>query len=106
MLDIYEVRIACLAMAIRSFADRDTEIVWLDRRVRRFQRIQAQAKRRLNILNAAATLDDLRNNPGARLHRLRGDRAGQWAIAVNEQYRIVFDWNDGPTNVKLPDYHR
>ena len=93
-------------MAIRSFADRDTETVWLDRRVRRFQSVQAQAKRRLNVLNAAATLEDLRNNPGARLHRLRGDRAGKWAIAVNEQYRIVFDWDDGPTNVELTDYHR
>ena len=93
-------------MAIRSFADRDTEAVWLDQRVRRFQSIQAQAKRRLNVLSAAATLDDLRNNPGARLHRLRGDRAGQWAVAVTDQYRIVFDWNDGPTNVELTDYHR
>ena len=93
-------------MAIRSFADRDTETIWLDKRVRRFQSIQAQAKRRLNVLNAVATLDDLRNNPGARLHRLKGDRAGQWAIAINEQYRLVFDWNDGPTNVEITDYHR
>ena len=105
MLDIYGNRIACSAMAIRSFADRDTETVWLDRRVRRFQSIQTQAKRRLNVLNAATTLDDLRNNPGARLHRLKGDRAGQWAIAINDQYRIVFDWNDGPTNVEITDYH-
>ena len=93
-------------MAIRSFADRDTESVWLDKWVRRFQSIQAQAKRRLNVLNAVATLDDLRNNPGARLHRLKGDRAGQWAIAINDQYRLVFDWNDGPTNVEITDYHR
>ena len=92
-------------MAIRSFADRDTETVWLDKRVRRFQGIQAQAKRRLNVLNAVATLNDLRNNPGARLHRLKGDRAGQWAIAINEQYRLVFDWNDGPANVEITDYH-
>ena len=93
-------------MTIRSFANRDTETIWLDKRVRRFQGIQAQAKRRLNVLNAAATLDDLRNNPGARLHRLRGDRAGQWAIAINAQYRIVFDWDDGPANVEITDYHR
>ena len=93
-------------VAIRSFADKDTETVWHARRVRRFQRIQAQAKRRLNVLNAVTTLDDLRNNPGARLHRLKGDRAGQWAIAINERYRIVFDWNDGPTNVAITDYHR
>ena len=93
-------------MAIRSFADKDTETDWRDRRVRRFQAVQAQAKRRLNVLNAAATLDDLRNNPGARLHRLRGDRDGHWAIAVNERYRIVFDWQDGPANVEITDYHR
>ena len=93
-------------MAIRSFADRDTETVWRDRRVRRFQHIQAQAKRRLNVLNAAISLDDLRNNPGARLHKLRGDRAGQWSIAINEQYRVVFGWEDGPVNVQITDYHR
>ena len=95
-----------MGVAIRSFADTDTETVWRDKRVRRFQAIQAQAKRRLNVLNAVTTLGDLRNNPGARLHRLKGDRAGQWAIAINEQYRIVFDWNDGPTNVEITDYHR
>ena len=54
---------------------------------------------------AVATLNDLRNNPGARLHRLKGDRAGQWAIAINEQYRLVFDWNDGPATVEITDYH-
>ncbi len=94
-----------MVVAIRSFADRDTETVWLDKRVRRFQGIQAQAKRRLNVLSAAATLNDLRNNPGARLHRLKGDRAGQWAIAINEQDRLVFDWKDGPANVEIPDDH-
>ena len=93
-------------MAIRSFADRDTERVWLNQRVRRFQAIQAQAKRRLNVLNAVVSLDDLRKNPGARLHRLQGDRAGKWAVAINAQYRIVFDWDDGPTNVQITDYHR
>ena len=93
-------------MAIRSFADKATEAVWLDRRVPRFEAIQAQAKRKLNVLNAATTLDDLRHNPGARLHRLRGDRAGHWAIAVNDRYRIVFDWQEEPTNVEITDYHR
>lgn len=93
-------------MAIRSFADRDTETVWRDLRVRRFQHIQAQAKRRLNVLNAATSLDDLRNNPGARLHKLKGDRAGQWSIAINEQYRVVFGWDDGPVDVEMMDYHR
>ena len=95
-----------MGVAIRAFADTETETVWRDTRVRRFQRIQAQTKRRLNVLNAVTTLDDLRNNPGTRLHRLTGDRAGQWAMAINEQVRIVFDWNDGPTNVEITDYHR
>ena len=92
-------------MTIRSFADKDTDAVWLDRRVRRFQGVQAQAKRRLNVLNAITALDDLRKNPGARLHRLRGGRAGQWAVAVNEQYRVAFNRDDGPANVELTDYH-
>ena len=99
-------RVPAAVPTMRTFADKDTETVWLDRRVRRFQSIQAQAKRRLNVLNAITTLEDLRNNPGARLHRLSGDREGQWAIAINEQYRIVFDWNDGSTNVEITDYHR
>ena len=93
-------------MTITSFADKDTEAVWLDRRVRRFQGVQAQAKRRLNVLNAVTALEDLRKNLGARLHRLRGDRAGRWAIAANAQYRIVFDWDDGPADVELTDYRR
>lgn len=92
-------------MPIRSFADKDTEAVWRDRRVRQFHAIQAQAKRKLNVLNAVATLDDLRNNPGANLHKLEGDRKGQWAISINRQYRIAFDWEDGPVNVEITDYH-
>ena len=74
--------------------------------MRPFQHIQAQAKRLLNVLNAATSLDELRNKPGARLHKPRGDRAGQWAIAINEQYRITFGWKDGPVNVQITDYHR
>ena len=93
-------------MPIRSFADKHTEAVWRDRRVRQFQAVQAQAKRKLNVLNAVATLDDLRNNPGAKLHKLGADRKGQWAIAINRQYRIAFDWEDGPVNVEITDYHR
>lgn len=93
-------------MAIQSFADKDTEEVWRDGYVRRLEGVQSQAKRRLNVLNAATSLEDLRNNPGAGLHRLKGDRVGQWAISVNRQYRIVFDWVDGPANVEITDYHR
>lgn len=93
-------------MAIQSFADKDTEEVWRYGYVRRLDGVQGQAKRRLDVLNAATSLEDLRNNPGAGLHRLKGDRDGQWTVSVNRQYRIVFDWVDGPANVKITDYHR
>ena len=79
-------------MAIQSFADKDTEKVWRDGYVRRLEGVQGQAKRRLDVPNAATSLEDLRNNPGASLHRLGGGRTGQWTISVNGQYRIVFDW--------------
>ena len=85
-------------VAIHSCADTDTETVWRDKRVRRFQAIQAQATCCLNVLNAVTSLDDLRHNPGARRHRLTGARASPWAIALNEQY--------GPTNGAITDYHR
>ena len=93
-------------MAIQSFANRDTETVWLDKRVRRFQGNQARAKRKFNVLYAVATLGDLRNNRGAGLHRFMGDRASQWPVAINEQYRILFDWSDEPETVELTDYHQ
>ena len=93
-------------MAIRSFADKDTETVWLDRRVRRFQAFQAQAKRRPQCAERGRYAGRSSKQPGARLHRLRGGLAGKWSIAINAQYRIVFDWDDGPANVQITDYHR
>ena len=80
--------------------------MWRDRRVRPFQAIQAQVKRKLNVLDAVATLGDLWNNPGANLHKLGGDRKGQGTIATINQYRTPFDWGDGPVNVDIMDYHR
>ncbi len=58
------------------------------------------------MLNAAASIDDLRSPPGNRLERLRGDRAGQWSIRINAQWRVCFTWTDrGPDNVAIVDYH-
>ena len=63
-------------------------------------------RRKLEMLNAAAGLDDLRSPPGNRLEALRGDRKGQHSIRVNDQYRICFIWtNEGPANVEFTDYH-
>lgn len=64
------------------------------------------ARRKLAMMNAATSLDDLRSPPKNKLHPLTGDRAGQHAIRVNDQYRICFTWTDeGPIDVEITDYH-
>jgi toxin HigB-1 len=63
-------------------------------------------RRRLARLDAAIVLDDLRTPPGNKLHALEGDRKGQWAIWINDQYRICFKWGaKGPEEVEVVDYH-
>lgn len=91
---------------IQSFACPDTERLFRRVRVARFTRIEAVARRKLDQLNAAATLSFLRVPPGNRLETLKGDRAGQHSIRVNDQYRLCFVWTaQGPENVELVDYH-
>lgn len=75
-------------------------------RVARFANIQSVAMRKLAILNQAGQLDDLRVPPGNKLEALRGDRAGQHSIRVNDQFRVCFRWTDaGPEDVEIVDYH-
>jgi proteic killer suppression protein len=57
------------------------------------------------MLEAAETLEDLRSPPGNQLEKLVGNRAGQYSIRVNDQWRICFRWDDGPTEVEIVDYH-
>lgn len=91
---------------IRSFANKDTERLFADEAVRRFQSFERQARRKLLLLNAASTLDDLRVPPGNRLEALSGDRAGQHSIRINKQWRICFHWKDGDAyDVEIVDYH-
>lgn len=92
---------------IVTFADRDTEALFNRQRVKRIDpRIQPTALRKLRYLNNAATLDDLRVPPGNRLEALKGSRAGQYSIRVNDQWRIVFAWKDGRAyDVTILDYH-
>jgi proteic killer suppression protein len=62
--------------------------------------------RKLAILDAAEVLEDLRVPPGNRLEKLQGDRAGQYSIRINQQWRICFHWTDaGPEDVEIVDYH-
>ncbi|MBV8849256.1 MAG: type II toxin-antitoxin system RelE/ParE family toxin [Methylobacteriaceae bacterium] len=64
------------------------------------------AERKLDMLDGAAALRDLRNPPGNRLEALRGDRRGQYSIRINDQYRLCFRWiADGPDEVEIVDYH-
>lgn len=95
---------------ITSFGDSATEDFYHNRptnRVRRFPpNIRSMALRKLDVLNAAPRLDDLRSPPGNRLEALRGDLAGFHSIRVNDQWRIVFRWIDGTAReVSLTDYH-
>jgi proteic killer suppression protein len=94
---------------IRSFADREAELIWAGRRSRRLPGdIQSVALRKLRLLNQARVLADLRVPPGNRLEALRGDRAGQHSIRINDQWRICFEWpgkSPGPLNVEIVDYH-
>ena len=91
---------------IVSFKDGDTEQLARGRRVARFVNIEAVARRKLRQLEIAGGLDDLRVPPGNRLEPLRGDRAGQHSIRVNDQYRVCFRWTAaGAEDVEIVDYH-
>ena len=92
---------------IRSFADKDTQRVFHRERVRRWStQLQRIALRKLLILDAAEELTDLRIPPGNLLEKLSGDRAGQYSIRINDQWRVCFRWSDGDADdVEIVDYH-
>jgi toxin HigB-1 len=94
-------------IVILSFADRETERIWAGRRSRRFPSdLQDAALRKLRLLNVSGRLEDLRIPPGNRLEALKGDRKGQHAIRINDQWRICFRWVDGGAeDVEIVDYH-
>ena len=92
---------------LQSFGDKDTERIWRRERSRKLDQPTQRAElRKLLIMDAAETLDDLRVPPGNRLEKLRGDRRGQQSIRVNQQWRICFRWSAaGPEDVEIVDYH-
>jgi proteic killer suppression protein len=92
---------------IRSFRDKDAERLFHRERPRRWPAaLIAGARRKLLILDAAEALADLRVPPGNRLEKLAGDRAGQYSIRINDQWRICFRWaGDGAVDVEIVDYH-
>jgi proteic killer suppression protein len=98
---------ALLLIMISSWADSDSESIWLGYFVRNLPNdIQRIAKRKLVHIHAAKTIDDLRVPPGNRLEKLQGDRKDFWSIRINEQWRICFRWESGNAfEVQIVDYH-
>jgi proteic killer suppression protein len=93
-------------MTIRSFRCADTQAIYDGKHPRRFRNIEAIAQRKLQMLDDAVELRDLRSPPGNRLEMLTGDRAGQHSIRINDQWHVCFVWTDaGPEGVEIVDYH-
>lgn len=99
------------SMGIVSFADQGTEDVFNGENTRKARRTCPEslwlvARRKLDQINAATALSDLRCPPGNELEALKGDRKGQHSIRINRQYRVCFVWTDsGPADVEIVDYH-
>ena len=91
---------------IRGFKDRKTERFFAGEAVKEFAGFRKVAERKLTMLDSATEVKDLLSPPGNRLERLKGDRAGQYSIRINDQWRICFEWkDDGPYEVEITDYH-
>lgn len=91
---------------IKSFKDADTETLFRLGRVRRFVNIERTALRKLKQLDLARRIEDMRAPPANRLEKLSGNRAGQWSVRINDQFRICFRWTaGGAENVEITDYH-
>lgn len=91
---------------IKDFRSAETRDLFNGKRVRRWINIEAVAMRKLAMLNRAARLEDLRIPPANRLEALKGERAGQHSIRINDQFRICFRWRNGDAHdVEIVDYH-
>ncbi len=92
---------------IRTFADKHTQQIYLTGKSKRLPTdVIGRAVRRLEYIDLATGLDDLKVPPSNHLHTLKGDRAGQHAISINDQWRICFRWEDGDAyDVEITDYH-
>ena len=91
---------------IRSFGDRATEALFWDEFVRQFQGFARPAKRKLEAINAAVRLDDLKVPPANRLEKLKGNLKDLYSIRINDQWRIIFRWVNGEAHdVRITDYH-
>ena len=91
---------------IKTFKCSDTEALFSGKRVRRFVNFERAALRKLEQLDLAQILDDMRAPPGNRLEVLKGERAGQWSVRINDQWRVCFRFKNGEAlDVEIVDYH-
>ena len=92
---------------IKTFADKQTAAIFEGYQVRKLPKeIQQTARRKLKQIDSATTIDSLRVPPGNRLELLKGDRARQWSIRINDQWRICLRWKSGDAfDVEITDYH-
>ena len=91
---------------IRSFGDSATEALFSDEFVRQFQGFARPAKRKLEAINAAVRLDDLKVPPANRLEKLKGNLKDFYSIRINHQWRVILKWTNGePHEVRIVDYH-
>jgi len=105
MLDI-TLRKLYFKIMIRSFKDKNTETLFSGKFVKEFSGFQRQAIRRLQILDSAPSLNDLRALPSNRFEALKGNRKGEYSISINMQWRVCFKWyQDSPQEVGIEDYH-
>ena len=91
---------------IKTFRCRDTEALFNGKRIARFVNFERAALRKLEQLDLAQVIEDMRAPPGNRLEALKGDRIGQWSVRINDQWRVCFRFEDGNAlDVEIADYH-
>jgi len=92
---------------IKTFKDAETQKIYRRQRSRKLPAtIQQTALRKLRMINNSISINDLRVPPANRLEKLSGDRAGQWSVRINDQWRICFRWEDNNAfDVEITDYH-
>ena len=92
---------------IKSFADKETEKIWNGSYSKKFPNdIQSVARRKLRMINSSQDIEDLRIPPGNRLEKLKGDMKDFWSIRINNQWRIIFKWEENNAlEVQIIDYH-
>lgn len=99
--------VTIVVIMILSFGDKDTESIWNGVRVKNMPvEIQNVGRRKLRMLNNSQTINDLRIPPSNRLEKLGGNLKDFYSIRINDQWRIIFQWNEGQSEqVKIVDYH-